>query len=397
MVGAAGVSIAKDKEGPGLFIHSVTGQVKYFDSHPGEPSQWRLCDGDCGIAVGQAEGGHFAAGYGFDYDYQFIPFGVAGGLSAAGSISMGEFEAFAIGGSAEGETHGVAGGYASTDAFRDFFKDGDTRGVAVGSSSYTYAPVSGQAHVAADGENGIAGAHARFFAVGGQITADGSALSANPYLMDSEGGTFGIAAQGSVGYVAGEAGAISGPDYTSYEWEFVGWNCGRFGCWPDYDLVPYEVDSLAGAGIGARLQMRGHSESISQRYLIDGEGYRGEGVRTDVAASTQVSASERLDWQHDYEYSNGLAGADNGLRGGYIAAGGAMTASKLSTPTGFGTANASGFYVGASSNPRCDFNGAVNGFSTVEVYNNNTMNGTVVYSGAGMSVTATNGPINVAD
>lgn len=32
------------KDGAGWYVHSVTGNVKYFKSHPGEPSQWRLTD-----------------------------------------------------------------------------------------------------------------------------------------------------------------------------------------------------------------------------------------------------------------------------------------------------------------------------------------------------------------
>jgi len=37
----SGIALAEvDKEGPGNYIHTVTGKVKYFDSHPGLPSQW---------------------------------------------------------------------------------------------------------------------------------------------------------------------------------------------------------------------------------------------------------------------------------------------------------------------------------------------------------------------
>ena len=33
-----------NKDGAGYYQHSVTGAIKYFDSHPGEPSQWRLIE-----------------------------------------------------------------------------------------------------------------------------------------------------------------------------------------------------------------------------------------------------------------------------------------------------------------------------------------------------------------
>jgi hypothetical protein len=42
-------SAGQNKDGEGWYIHTVTGSQKYFKSHPGEPSQWVLCEeGQCG-------------------------------------------------------------------------------------------------------------------------------------------------------------------------------------------------------------------------------------------------------------------------------------------------------------------------------------------------------------
>ena len=72
--GAQGAMAEQPFEGAGTYIHSVTGQLKYFEKHPGDQSQWSLYTGDVEqtttgttSAYGMISGGAFSDDYANDY------------------------------------------------------------------------------------------------------------------------------------------------------------------------------------------------------------------------------------------------------------------------------------------------------------------------------------------
>lgn len=91
----------QDKEGAGYYKHSVTGAIKYFDSHPGEPSQWTLvgptqppvtppgCGGSCDkIAIGYYSAGadgHLLLG---KFDSSLNDFAMTGGWDNSFAVNF---------------------------------------------------------------------------------------------------------------------------------------------------------------------------------------------------------------------------------------------------------------------------------------------------------------------
>ena len=92
-------AIALDKDGPGMYEHTVTHTVKYFKSHPGLPSQWVFqAPADEPVDEGSTvTGSYFVHPWDFDeslsesYHGYGNDFGYAGGESMIG----GEMETFA--------------------------------------------------------------------------------------------------------------------------------------------------------------------------------------------------------------------------------------------------------------------------------------------------------------
>jgi len=111
-VGFAGAG--QDKDGPGWYEHSKTGAIKWFDSHPGKPSQWNFVSGDpldpptppkpcCGVtAVGNKTVGGYSVGIpGMEAavdpnnSYNFAnTFGIDNSFAENNNIAKGLFAAF---------------------------------------------------------------------------------------------------------------------------------------------------------------------------------------------------------------------------------------------------------------------------------------------------------------
>ena len=376
-VGAVSVVAVQNWDMEGYFRHSVTGAVKHFDKHPGEPSQWVPCTiGTCsepeptpgdntvygqwsGVApssdyslteVGNefGEGNFaidtFAAGGAIDIDGKLIPNGAAGGISGAGGIGIGDasgqFKSFkffgrtiTLGG-AEADLSNTAGGFTNTDAGR--YDPGIGKNIGVYSTSNNYAITQGNLHVAAWG---FAESHGVIAGAAGQGSLDGSIVGPSPlHQWETKGVTLGIAGQGSIGAYAGGAGAAG----------------------------------LGSADVGAGIEMWGGSTSKSYRGIDENTEYMG----SNVSAYTTVSSDSNVE-QH-------LIGAGF-VEGGWVAGGVAASLTAQANPYGVAKASAIGTYS-AAGELGCNFNGSANGYTYTSSTQIPGMKGSVMTSQAGMQV-----------
>jgi len=388
----AGTSAGQNKEGAGYYQHSQTGAIKYFDSHPGQPSQWTLieesdpeepgCGANC-TSVGGFTIKTFAAGGGVDMGFEAKNGFVAGGIGAGGGLAGGKADGVVLDGAVAGDVFSRGGGFAGNTTYT-FKIDGTDRSQGVGSASHAEGYTGGSVNVSVDPDKGAGYASGVVGGVAGQVTADGSA-GVTPNSAISNGFTGGLAGQGSVGGFVGYVVVMSGPDMEGTKLTYFGNKHGlaKVFDWKNWECVPYSIDSQGAATVEANIDMWGNSYSESYGYVNVNEDVRTEGLGTNVGSDTHVRSSGAVS-----KYSNGLAVADARLYGGFIAAGGAAAVTTQSVPgAGVATATAKGGYVGGGT-LGCNFDGSANGYTFSNATTVEGLRGSVMSSGAGMAVTA---------
>jgi len=357
--------------------------------------------------------------------------GAAGAIGGAGSAGAG----IIFNGTAGVYTSADGGGLAGSNAYRvhNPVPTAD-KSIGIGSASSAQAVTGGSIDVNVDPEGYIvidagglvAGAMGGFAAQG---TLDVSGLEESPRHFDnSEGNTFGIAAQGSMGgfvgnadaeslgdlaydkdvYTGGEAGGPgfyketrgcggwfqrackikefkNGHPENESEWDFLG------------DTKTTErrtiVDSNAAAGAQASINMYGNSISESYRFVAEDDGVQTEGMGTTVGAFTTVKTSGS-----SYEDANGYiifvgptAWANADVEGNWTAAGGAATLTKQTANNGSGGAMAGAFGVYSGNGQLNDnFFGSAVGYSNTSVTTVQGLSGSINHASSGMQVTAVN-------
>jgi hypothetical protein len=382
----------QNKDGPGYYQHSQTGAIKYFDSHPGEPSQWKLieetnpedpgCGANC-VSVGGFGIKAFAIGGGVDMGFEAKNGFVAGGIGAGGGLAGGKASGIVFDGAVAGDVYAVGGGFAGNTTYT-FKIDGTDRSQGVGSASHAEGYTGGSVNVSVDPEKGMGYASGGIAGIAGQVTADGSA-GHTPNAFVSNGFTAGLAGQGSVGGFVGYVVVLSGPDMEGTTLRYVGGHKYGFLNPKNWKCVPFSIDSQGAATVEANIDMWGNSYSESYGYVNVNEGVRTEGLGSNVGSDTHVRSSGSIS-----SYRNGLAVADARLYGGFVAAGGATSMTQQTVPgAGAALATAQGGYVGAGT-LGCDFDGVANGYTFTSGTTVEGLNGSVMTSGAGMAVSARN-------
>jgi len=323
-----------------------------------------------------------------DYDHQHIPNGFAGGISAAGGFGQATSEGFIFNGMVEGEVNTFNGGVTRTNSYRFNPGIGD-KSIGVGSSSDGSAITSADAKIKVDPDGKLifgfiptagGAADARIKGIAGQGTANVSGLTGSPkFGWESDGHTGGIAVQGSVGGFEGEAYALSGPDYTK-KWYHKTGKCR--GHWHRDD-----IDSKAGAGMGAEVAMQGGSTSESYRYIDWFDGGKTEGMGTNVESWTNVQSSG-----YAYDWDKGLSTSNANLNGGWVAGG--FAASKTHQENA--SASAKGYYFGAGQ-LGTNYQGSAIGGTYTNVTTFEGYKGSFQGAGANMSVTSRQGSGNNQD
>ena len=331
----AGQGAGQNKEGAGMYQNTVTGKYKYFDSHPGQPSQWVLVNPDVETQLPENNyngSGNYKIdattfGFGVDGDSRLIHGGFALGTSAAGGIATGNGQGGVVfSGNAEGNMDVLAGGFTQTSDF-----DG-------GGYSGTQSVGIGQVGVSGDvATSGLGFSNVNAFGAAFQKTDDMSLVLGNGGL------TYGKAEQGSVGFVAGSAsGALGGSA------EFEG-----------------------------SINMVGNTYSGSLKETSTDGGFTTKSLGTVVGAFTNVESIG--------EYSsNGVSGSY--VDGGYSVNGGVTTQTSQVAPNGFTTAGGSGAYSGSGS-LGTSFSGSAVGYSVTNMTTLSGFNGGVNQASVGMNVT----------
>ena len=328
------------------------------------------CDGGNCHASGNFDISTFAAGGGVDCALETIPNGVAGGIGAAGGVSLGEasgsFESYKkpvyewkkvcrcgrcrwerrlVGyktvtlGNAGADLNSVAGGFVNTN---DYVMHDCGLFIGVGSQTDTFATTRGSLHVEAEG---LAEAHGFIGGIAGQGSLNGSLIGPSPLCCwDSEGFSAGLAGQGSIGGFAG--GAVAG----------------LYG----------EADIEAG------IDMFGNSYSESYRGITFDGDFKTEYMGTNVGASTEVTSYKAVDTS---------CLATGCIDGGFMAGGfaGALTVQK--TDSGIAKASALGMYSGGGS-LGCNFSGSAAGYTHTSATTLQGYSGSVMSSSAGMQVSS---------
>jgi len=303
-----------------------------------------------------------------DFDAKLIPNGGAFGISGAGGLAAGQTAGGVFNGTVGGEVSVIGGGTTDKDAYQ-FNPDIDAdKKIGVGSSTHNNAITGGSLKLNVDGGKylSIGGAEGTIGGVAGQASLDASGLGKSPkYFSKTDGFTGGIAGQGSIGAFEGAAYVISGPDYKE-----------RDRC------KSYWVDSKAGAGMGAEIEMIGRSYSESYRFVDWNNGTKTEGMGTNVGAYTTVNS-----YGYDYDWDKGLAKAGAELDGGFAAAGGAATMTVQGNQYGTAKAIAVGAYKGHGSLDT-NYEGSAVGYSSTSVTTIYGAKGSINSASAGMQVTS---------
>jgi len=303
------------------------------------------CDGNNCQASGNFDISTFAAGGGADCALETIPNGIAGGIGAAGGVSLGEasgsFESFLWWdlGDAGADLNSVAGGFVNTN---DYVMHDCGLFIGVGSQTDTFATTRGSLHVEAEG---LAYSAGEIAGLAGQGSLNGSLIGPSPLCCwDSEGFSGGLAGQGSIGGFAG--GAVTG----------------LYG----------EADIEAG------IDMFGNSYSESYRGINFDNGYKTEYMGTNVGASTEVTSYKGVE---DHCFAVGC------VDGGFMAGGFAGSLTVQKTNSGIAKASALGMYSGGGS-LGCNFSGSAVGYTNTSATTLQGYSGSVMSSSAGMQVSS---------
>ncbi len=308
------------------------------------------CHGpECGEGEGNFKIKAKAYGKGFDIDGKLIKRGAAGGLSSAKGYTTGGARGYVYNADASGKIDVSGGGLASTTAYKFDPEVGD-HGKGVGSSSYAYGETTASLKLKAknaDGWYDWGFAHGGFHGCVRQLTLDGSII-VNGKKWDSKGLSAGVAGQMASGHIYGDAMVDS----------WIGYNG--------------KVNLKAG------IIMDGASYSESYRFVAEEDGVRVEGMGTNVGARTDVETFRKVKskgWGYGY------------VGGSFNAKGGAAALTVQKNDNGKAVALAVGTYQG-SGRLGCNFSGSVQGGTYTNAMKVEGMNGTVMSSGASMSVSS---------
>jgi len=366
------------------------------------------CNGPDCFATGNFNISTGAMGGAIDLDFQTIPNGFAGGISAAGGATGAYAQGFVVDGSAFGQISTTGGGAVNTESYR-WNPDVGDRAIGVGSASQGIAQIDGYVAVGVDpaGEllygfipTAFGEASGGFAGIAGQGTLDGSILWTSPrYFSNTEGVTYGVAGQGSAGHISGGAFVLSGPDTVEYTrvtvWKKYNYKTREYDyaygdkpsghCWryAGKKTIETPVNSNAEAHAGAGIFMTGGDFSDSYRFVDWDHNSKTEGMGTLVGAETFVTS-----YGYNESDSDGLAMDMSFQSGGFVASGKAKTGTIQSGPGSFAAANASGSYSG-NGTLGCNFTGSLNGGRHTAIKTFNGMNGSIATSSANMSVSAT--------
>jgi len=315
------------------------------------------CDGPNCSASGNFDISTFAAGGGADCALETIPNGIAGGISGAGGISVGEasgqFSSFrffrrtiTLGG-AGADLNSVAGGVTNTYDYVFSPGVGDI-GIGVGSVSDSSAITAGSLHVEAWG---LAESHGEIAGLAGQGSLNGSLIGPSPLCCwTSKGISTGLAGQGSLGGFIG-GGIAAG---------------------------------LGSADVEAGIEMSGQSGSESYRAIDWFDGGKTEIMGTNVFANTVVTSYGNVD--------TCLIGCAD-VEGGFVAGGMAASLTCQKTNNGVAKATSIGVYAGAGE-LGCSFNGNATGYTQTTATTINGYNGSIMSSSAGMKVSSKRIPMD---
>jgi hypothetical protein len=307
-------------------------------------------------------------GYGVSFDGEVLPnwHGASGGIGVATGGAMSGAKGGVINGKVGADVWATGGGLTRTESFSGPIHANGVNGKYVGSQTDNEAHAGAGIEVGVNPDKWGVGAVAGGFIGGtGQASLDASFIKTDERSI-SDGVTGGIVGQGSIGGFAGGVTAFSGPDYKKYIF-----------CGPT-------VDSKASAGANANLDLYGGSYSVSEITVKKFDGYTTEAMRTDVGAYTEA-------------YMNGgsesgkkgyLAGATDFVSGGFIAGGGAKTATCQTTDTGVAKATAVGTYAG-SGGLNGSYIGNADGYSSTSATTRSGWNGSIMSASAGMTVQST--------
>jgi len=299
------------------------------------------------VSQGDLGTGAIAGGGAVDFDTKTTHWilggnGGAFGVSGAGGVAGAQAFGKVLWGDASANLYATGGGLTQTDAYNVYFPKGFLS-IGVGSSSSNEAVAGAGSQIAAKAF--IGGVETTIGGAAGQGTLNGSYMTEPIWGFSSEGKTFGIAGQGSVGAFAGGA------------------------------LAPTLFWFGTDAEIGATIHMLGASGSESYRYAeYLGDGAWKEGFRTDVMAQTLVETD----------------GTDSGLafvEGGFVAGGGAKTVTVQTNNYGGAAAFATGHYSG-SGQLGDNYSGHAIGYSETSSIQVKGMKGSINSAAAGMSVSS---------
>lgn len=328
-----------------------------------------------GVAASNVEAGGIAV----DFDIKGLPLdsGVAGG---AGIVAT-DAEAGAFGVVSKGEvsvnTSVVTKNLVDSESNR--LNTGDVSNKLGGASLDTAIGISNTTSSSASTEGALditvdpyTGKKAGGFVAGGmsgevaQATVAASKATESPIHFDTTGDTKGIAVQGSQGEFEGTAFATAGRDKQ-------GW------------------DNKAGASVDASIETNGITNSESFRF-VSGDT---EGMGTTVFANTTVetdsnielTGSERLRGNNSHDNSFSTANID----GDFSAAGGVATTTEQNLTTTNTVGNASATAVGSYSGSGklgSNYNGVAAGTTLTTITTAPGVEGAVISSSAGMSVSS---------
>lgn len=360
--------------------------------------------------------GAYALGGDIKTGTDWIPNGHSAGLNAGGGASAGVAGGFIYNGTISADLTVIGGGEVQGGPRNEVTSNAD-KFISVGSQNTAYGVTGGSLHIVADPGKGFGMVAGTAGGIAGEATLSHSALSESPrrFWTMSEGNTLGIAGQAAVGAWSGEAGVLSGPDYTKYsirrvtryyggepggrgyyqhkhgqiqyfrnghpenqsEWTFLGRSSRR-----GYECVRIPVDSNGQAGFHANIFMTGGSFSESYRFVDWENGQKTEGMGTFVGAGTNVYATGGA-----YSSDNGLAIAGADVNGGYKVIGGAVSFTTQETKTGKAGAFAAGAYKG-SGGLNTQYQGNAFGGTHTTATQTYGMTGSVMTSSAHMTVTS---------
>jgi len=315
-----------------------------------------------------------AVGGALDIDGNKYPNGGAFGITGAGGSARAGATGFIMNGMVEAEVTAIGGGLTNNFNTIEITNIRNGKKLTLGSYGFgldnrgnlipNQATAGATIKVKVDPDQLIA-----FGDVGGLISGAAAQGSLNiTYLTDgpkliAEGFTGGMAVQGGMGWFLG------------------GVNAGSLGDTPEFRIFCFRIpgiDSKAGAGAGAQIDIIGISYSESFRQFTEKKGVRTEAMGTFVGAETNVISSG-----YDYNWDKGLAIADSFIMGGWKAGGSVASYTKI----GGAKAGAFGSYQGSGGLNK-NYVGSAVGYTQGSVTTVSGMQGSIVSSSAGMSVTS---------